>query len=82
MRSAVTLRHCWMFRSSEAWRAKGEKQALSGACKNEAHSARSHHGMGHDGVRTRFAAGALNEKSNVGDFWMHEFPQKLELKSS
>jgi hypothetical protein len=39
--------------------------------------------MGHDGVRTRFAAGgALNEKSNVGDFWMREFPQKFELKSS
>jgi hypothetical protein len=42
-----------------------------------------HHRMGHDGVRTRFAAGgALNEKSNAGDFWMREFPQKFELKSS
>jgi hypothetical protein len=24
----------------------------------------------------------LNEKSNVGDFWMRGFPQKFELKSS
>jgi hypothetical protein len=42
-----------------------------------------HHRMGHDGVRTRFAAGgALNEKSNVGDFCMRELLQNVELKSS
>lgn len=29
--TAVALRHRWMFRSSEAWRTKGRKQALSGA---------------------------------------------------
>jgi len=39
--------------------------------------------MGHDGVRTRFAAGgALNGKSNAGDFWLCEFVQMFELKSS
>lgn len=32
---AVALRHRWIFRSSEAWRAKGRKQALSRARWNE-----------------------------------------------
>jgi len=50
---------------------------------NEAHRVDFYHGVAHEGMAMRLAAGgALKEKLYVGDFRTCAFPKMLELKSS